>query len=162
VRAAICCGANVADWRPEELWRTYIQLTEAEAAFRIQKSDSPLRPVWHQKSERVKAHILVCFLSYAVWQTLGQSCSRAGRKVFDEIAVMDVVLPTRKGATIRKRCVAQPTPHQQFLLQRLGLRLPVSLAVSNFVVKTFGMLRCKENYLSTQLRKLGWRPRSRR
>ncbi|MFN9459266.1 MAG: hypothetical protein ACK6D7_18085, partial [Acidobacteriota bacterium] len=56
--------SNVTDWSPEELWRAYIQLTEAEAAFRIQKSDLQLRPVWHQKRERVEAHILVCFLSY--------------------------------------------------------------------------------------------------
>jgi transposase len=131
--------SNVTDWTPEELWRAYVQLTEAEAAFRIQKSDLQLRPVWHQKRERVEAHILVCFLSYVVWKTLGQFCTRAGlgeepRKVFDEIgeiAVVDVAMPTRKGVTIRKRCVAKPTPHQQILLQRLGLRLPASLGISD-------------------------------
>jgi hypothetical protein len=51
--------------------------------------------------------------------------------VFDEIAeiaVIDVVMPTRKGVAIRKRCVAKPTPHQEILLQRLGLGLPASLA----------------------------------
>jgi transposase len=70
--------SNVTDWSPEELWRAYIQLTEAEAAFRIQKSDLQLRPVWHQKRERVEAHILVCFLSYVRWKTLGQFCARGG------------------------------------------------------------------------------------
>ena len=35
---------NVSDWTPEALWQTYIQLTEAEAAFRIQKSDLSIRP----------------------------------------------------------------------------------------------------------------------
>jgi hypothetical protein len=126
--------SNVTDWSPEELWRAYIQLTEAEAAFRIQKSDLRLRPVWHQKQERVEAHILVCFLSYVLWKTLGQCCLRAGlgsepRKVFEEIskiALIDVVLPTRNGLVMRKRCVAQPTGHQAILLQRLGLSLPSS------------------------------------
>lgn len=80
--------SNVTDWSPEELWRAYIQLTEAEAAFRIHKSDLKLRPVWHQKRERVEAHILVCFLSYVLWKTLAQFCLRAGlgsepRRVFD-------------------------------------------------------------------------------
>lgn len=56
--------SNVTDWTPEELWRAYIQLTEAEAAFRIQKSDLQIRPVWHQRADRVQAHILVCFLAY--------------------------------------------------------------------------------------------------
>ncbi len=70
--------SNVPEWTDEELWQTYIQLTEAEAAFRIHKSDLALRPVWHQKAERIKAHILVCFLGYALWKTLQQWQSRAG------------------------------------------------------------------------------------
>lgn len=127
--------SNVTDWNPEELWRAYIQLTEAEAAFRIQKSDLRLRPVWHQKQERVEAHILVCFLSYVLWKTLGQCCLRAGlgsepRKVFEEIsriALADVLLPTRSGVLIRKRCVTKPTDHQAVLLHQLGLSMPSSL-----------------------------------
>ncbi len=55
--------SNIQDWTPEELWKAYIQLTEAEDAFRIQKNDLNLRPIWHQKEERVLAHILVCFLA---------------------------------------------------------------------------------------------------
>ena len=131
--------SNVTDWSPEELWRAYIQLTEAEAAFRIHKSDLRLRPVWHQKQERVEAHILVCFLSYVLWKTLAQFCLRAGlgsepRKVFEEIsriALVDVVLPTRSGVLIRKSCVAKPTDHQAILLHRLGLHLPSSLPQHN-------------------------------
>jgi transposase len=124
--------SNVADWSDEDLWKTYIQLTEAEAAFRIHKSDLSLRPIWHQKEQRVLAHILVCFLAYVLWKTLGQMCLRAGlghepRRVFEElreIRMVDVVLPTRQGTEIRKRCVARPTDHQAILLQRLRLRLP--------------------------------------
>lgn len=118
--------------RIEDLWRSYIQLTEAEAAFRIEKSDLRIRPIWHQKEERVGAHILVCFLSYVLWKTLAQLCKRAGlgnepRKVFAEIAqikVVDVVMPTKSGVAIRKRCIAQPTKPQAVLLQGLRLRLP--------------------------------------
>lgn len=128
--------SNVTEWSPEELWRAYTQLTEAEAAFRIQKSDLQLRPVWHQKEERVQAHLLVCFLAYVLWKTLGQLCRRAGlghepRKVFEElkkIELVEVVLPTRAGIDIRKRCVSRPTQHQAILLQRLGLRLPSQLS----------------------------------
>jgi transposase len=124
--------SNVVDWTPEELWRAYIQLTEAEDAFRIQKSDLQLRPVWHQKPERVQAHILVCFLAYVLWKTLEAKCRQAGlgdepRQVFRElaeIAMVDVLLPTRSGVTLRKRCIGQPSEHQLVLLQRLGLKLP--------------------------------------
>lgn len=124
--------SNVTDWTPEELWRAYIQLTEAEAAFRIQKSDLQIRPVWHQRADRVRAHLLVCFLAYVLWKALGQMSAAAGlgdepRKVFEELAeisLVDVALPTRNGITIRKRCVSRPTEHQAILLHRLGLRLP--------------------------------------
>ena len=124
--------SNVNDWSDEELWKAYIQLTEAESAFRIHKSDLDIRPIWHQKEERVLAHILVCFLAYVLWKTLGQLCLRAGlghepRRVFEElgkIQLVDVVLPTRQGVEIRKRCVTRPTDHQAILLQRLGLRFP--------------------------------------
>jgi hypothetical protein len=107
-------------------------LTEAEAAFRIHKSDLGIRPIWQQKEERVQAHILVCFLAYVLWKILGQLCQRAGlghapRRVFEElgkITLVDVVLPTRQEVEIRRRCVTRPTDHQAILLQHLGLRFP--------------------------------------
>jgi len=124
--------SNIHDWSDEQLWKTYIQLTEAEAAFRLQKSDLCIRPIWHQKEDRVLAHILVCFLAYVLWKSLSQWCQRAGlghepRRVFEElgkIRLVDVVLPTRQGTEIRKRCVTRPTDHQAILLQHLRLRLP--------------------------------------
>ena len=54
------------------LWKRYIQLTEAEWVFRITKDELEIRPIWHQKTDRVLAHILVCFLAYVLWKTLGQ------------------------------------------------------------------------------------------
>lgn len=129
--------SNVSGWSDEDLWRAYIQLTEAEAAFRIQKNDLSLRPVWHQKAERVRAHILVCFLAYVLWKFLGQLCRKAGfgdepRRVLEELAelrIVDVVLCTRDGQEIRQRCVTQPTDHQKILLQHLDLELPPSNSV---------------------------------
>ena len=131
---------NVVDWSDEELWKAYIQLTEAEAAFRIHKSDLSIRPIWHQKEDRVLAHILICFLAYVLWKTLAGLCNRAGlgnepRRVFKElqdILVVDVVLPTRQGVEIRKRCVTKPSEHQEILLNQLDLHLPSRL-------KTFEM-----------------------
>jgi transposase len=126
---------NVADWTDEELWKAYIQLTEAEAAFRIHKSDLSLRPIWHQKEDRVLAHIFVCFVAYVLWKTLGQICVKAGlgnepRRVLAELSdirSMDVVLPTRSGPEIRTRCISKPTDHQQILLEKLGLKLPAKI-----------------------------------
>lgn len=131
--------SNVSDWTAEELWRAYMQLTEAEKAFSIHKGDLSLRPVWHQKQSRVEAHVLVCFLAYVLWKTLGQMCAVAGlgdepRKVLDEIAriqAVDVILPTRSGVEIRKRCVSRPNEHQSILLYKLGLELPRSLELTD-------------------------------
>jgi len=129
--------SNVHHWTDEELWRTYIQLTEAEAAFRIHKSDLAIRPVWHQKAERIKAHILVCFLGYALWKTLQQWQSRAGlgnspRTILTELSrvtAADVVLPLADGSAreLRIRCVVRPDRSQAILLDRLGLKLPERL-----------------------------------
>ena len=135
---------NINDWSGEELWKAYIQLTEAEAAFRIHKSDLRIRPVWHHKTERVESHILVCFLAYVLWKTLAQMCKAAGlgdepRRVFEELAkikAVDVVLPIRSGGHIRRRCVSQPTEHQAILLQRLGLNLPKNLPLDGKFLKT--------------------------
>jgi transposase len=136
--------SNVSDWSAPELWQAYMQLTEAEAAFRIHKSDLSMRPIWHQKKERVQAHVLVCFLAYVLWKTLSQMCKAAGlgdepRKVLDEIAAIqsvDVILPTRGGQKIRKRCIAKPTEHQAILLNKLGMSLP----------KRLEALDCSEDY----------------
>ena len=124
--------SNVADWSDQDLWQAYIQLTEAEAAFRIQKSDLSIRPVWHQKEDRVRAHILVCFLAYVLWKFLGQLCQKAGlgdepRRVLAELGelrAVDVILLTKEGRELRTRCIAQPSEHQKILLDHLGLELP--------------------------------------
>ena len=136
---------NIEDWSAEDLWRTYIQLTEAEAAFRIQKSELSLRPVWHQKAERVQAHILVCFLAYVMWKTLEQWQRRAGlgsspRLLLDELATIqstDVVLPlaTERDREIRIRCVVRPSRAQAALLDRLGLELPERLRIPPPIAK---------------------------
>jgi transposase len=129
--------SNIHHWSDQELWKTYIQLSEAEAAFRIQKSDLCIRPIWHHKQDRIKAHILICFLAYVLWKTLQQWQSRAGlgdspRTILTELSRIhsaDVVLPLADGSKreLRLRCVVRPEREQQLLLQRLGLTLPERL-----------------------------------
>ncbi len=127
--------SNVKDFSAEELWQAYMHLTDAETAFRIQKSDLYIRPIRHQKEERVQAHIFVCFLSFVLWKCLAQMCKQNGlgnepRKVIDEIRrikLTDVILPTRKGIEIKLHCVSKPDKHQQILLQYLGLNIPARL-----------------------------------
>jgi transposase len=124
--------SNIGDWSDQQLWKAYIQLTQAEAAFRIQKDQLNVRPIWHQHAERVQAHILVCFLAFVLWKSLEMWQQRAGlgnspRTVLEEIARIqshDVVLPTATHGQIRLRCVTQPDAAQAALLDRLGIVLP--------------------------------------
>ena len=131
---------NITDWTPQALWQTYIQLSDAEAAFRIHKSELSIRPIWHQRADRVLAHILVCFLAYALWKMLEQWQSRAGlgnspRTILQELAAIhsaDIVLPTAEAPPrdLRVRCVVRPDKAQAALLDRLGLRLPERLRIN--------------------------------
>ena len=128
---------NIAQWTDEALWQTYIQLTEAEAAFRVHKSDLAMRPIWHHKAERIKAHILICFIAYALWKTLQQWQARAGlghspRTILEEfsrITAADIVLPLADASKreLRIRCIVRPEREQQILLDHLGLQLPQRL-----------------------------------
>jgi transposase len=126
---------NVNDWSDEELWRTYVQLWQAEAAFRIHKTELSLRPIWHQRADRVQAHILVCFLGLCLWKALEGWQSRAGlgnspRTLLEElkrIQCVDVVIPIVDGPELRLRCVVEPDEELATILDRMGLRLPKRL-----------------------------------
>ena len=138
---------NLIEPDPAKLWKQYIQLTEAEWAFRIEKNELGIRPIWHQKKDRVLGHILVCFLAYVLWKALAQWMRRAGlgdapRTLIEEFAKIksgDVVLPAQMSDGSRRmihlRCVTTPDDAQKALLNRLGLTLPQRLRRIDEVVQ---------------------------
>jgi transposase len=136
--------SNIADWSDQQLWKAYIQLTQAEAAFRIQKDQLNVRPIWHQREDRVQAHILVCFLAFVLWKSLEMWQQRAGlgnspRTILEELARIqshDVVLPTATHGRIRLRCVTQPDSAQAALLDRLGIVLPKRMRIPEHAAPT--------------------------
>jgi hypothetical protein len=134
-KGAYLLRTNCDETDPALLWRWYIQLTQAEAAFRTAKSDLGLRPVYHQKEDRVQAHILVCFLALALWRTLEQwmrakglgTCARQLVKQISGIKSVDVVVPIQRAGVpteLRLRVVTTPEPATVQLLAHLGLHLP--------------------------------------
>jgi len=137
---------------PAKLWRWYMQLTQAEDAFRISKSDLSLRPVFHRKTQRVEAHILVCFLTLALWRTLemwmrGKGLGNCARQLLKEVATvrsLDVVLPVKEidsdqTREVRLRVVARPDRPVAELLVRLGLDLPSAPKLVQNVVEKNGV-----------------------
>lgn len=139
---------NWTEKDPKEIWKTYIQLTQVEDAFRTAKSDLGMRPIYHHKADRTQAHILVCFLALVLWRTLQQwmDCSGLGtapRKLLEElreIRSLDVLLPSRDNKTIRLRVVSTAPPGLKILLQRLKLPLPNRPKVVENVVPTLADL----------------------
>lgn len=123
---------NIKGRTPQELWKIYMQLNQAENAFRLCKSELGIRPVYHQKENRVQAHILICFLSLAMWKSLELwmdakglgSCARKLVAEFREIRSLDVVMNVKNKNQVRLRVVSNPDKHVKVLLQRLELKLP--------------------------------------
>jgi hypothetical protein len=123
---------NLTGESAEELWNKYIQLTEAEAAFRVLKSALGIRPLFHQLERRVKAHILVAFLGYALWVTLKHLLQRkdSGLSPAQALALLstlqsaDIVLPTTDGRELLLTRYTQPEPELRLLIQQLKLSLP--------------------------------------
>lgn len=143
---------NIEAGTAEELWSQYMQLTEAEASFRALKSELSIRPLFHQKEPRVKAHVMVAFLGYALWVTLKHLLKRrtpivsrpsaSGVNNVQPLSAMkalallstlqsaDIVLPTTDGREIRLRRLTEPTAEQKSVLQQLGLALPERLELN--------------------------------
>lgn len=146
-KGAYLLRTNCTETDPAKLWGWYIQLTQAEAAFRTAKSDLGLRPIYHQKTERVEAHLLICFLSLALWRSLemwmqGKGLGTSARKLINAITTvrsMDVVVPVKRAErtlNLRLRTVAKPDKDVATLLAHLGLQLPKgSKIVQNVVEK---------------------------
>src|SRR5256886_10942683 len=128
------------------MWSKCMQLTEAEASFRALKSELSIRPLFHQKEPRVKAHVMVAFLGYALWVTLKHLLKRRAPIVpkpsvsgvnnnqplspmkaltlLSTLQSADIVLPTTDCRAIRLRRITEPNAEQKSLLQQLSISLP--------------------------------------
>ena len=147
--------SNQPGWTAAEFWKTYIQLTIVERAFRVLKSELFLRPIWHHYSGRTRAHVFVCLLAYALWKTLDHLAKRAGlmteirkpdlcrprsspkarpmtpRAILRElrkIKIGDILMSTTDGRQLALRRVARPGVVQARILEALKLTLPERLA----------------------------------
>jgi transposase len=143
--------SDKTEWSAQELWRTYVQLTRAEDAFRAMKSNLLLRPMWHQRSERITGHVFVCVLAYALWKALAHLLINAGLetrirkkepdgsdigpadrpmspavalKMLHDVHIGDILLETVEGRKLRLRRVVRPNAEQAEIITGLDLSLP--------------------------------------
>jgi hypothetical protein len=118
-----------------DLWKKYIQLTEVETAFRTLKSELAIRPLFHQLEKRVKAHVLVAFLGYALLVTLKHLLKRSASeyspakalKWLSQLHSVDIVLPTVEGREIWLRRITKLDEDQRKIFHQLQLKLPERL-----------------------------------
>ena len=124
--------SNLTGEDPAKLWRYYLQLTEIEQAFKELKHDLAIRPVFHQREDRIEAHIFVAFIAYCLHVTLKNLARprapgltpRAILEKFSTMQLVDVHVPTTDGRHLVLPRRTDPTPDQQLLLHQLNLQLP--------------------------------------
>ena len=147
---------NLTDQEPVRLWEFYTQLVQVEEAFKNLKADLAIRPIHHQKEDRIEAHIFVAFMAYCLHVTLRRRLRdlapgltpRAVLEKFAAVQMLDVHLPTTDGRKVIMSRYTQPQPELQVLLDQLRLSLPPQppprvtasgeVAARPGVVKTFG------------------------
>lgn len=123
---------NLTEEDPVKLWEYYIQLTQVEEAFKNLKGDLSLRPVYHQREDRIEAHIFVSFLAYCLQVTLRRwlrdlapgLTPRSVLEKFAAVQMIDVHLPTTDGRHVILPRYTQPEKELQVLLDQLKLTLP--------------------------------------
>jgi hypothetical protein len=123
---------NLVGRDPAQMWEFYTQLVHVEEAFKHLKGDLAIRPIFHQKEERIEAHIFVAFIAYAMHVTLRRRLRdlapgltpRSVLEKFGAIQMIDVHLPTTDGRKIIMSRYTQPEPELQILLKQLRMSLP--------------------------------------
>jgi len=124
---------NLTTADPKMLWEYYLQLTTIEAAFKNLKDDLQIRPIFHQKEDRIEAHIFVAYLAYCLHVTLqaklrqiaGGLTPRSVLEKFATIQMMNVHFPTAEaGKELVFRRYTQPEKEHQILLSQLRWELP--------------------------------------
>ena len=123
---------NLVEQDPTKLWHYYLQLVAVEEAFKNLKGDLALRPIHHQKEERIEAHIFIAFLAYCLHATLrcrlqALAPGLTPRSVFDKFAAVQMInvhIPTTDGRELLLERYTEPEKDLRLLLGELKLTLP--------------------------------------
>ena len=123
-----CLRTNELSWDAEQLWRTYVTLTDLEAVFRSLKSELGLRPVYHRTEGRVDGHLFITVLAYQLVQLIRRRLRQHG--ISDRWSTLRDILAgqCRVTATFRRadgrilhvRKATRAEPAQLAILQALG------------------------------------------
>jgi hypothetical protein len=123
-----CLRTNALTWDAEQLWRTYIMLTDLEAVFRSLKSELGLRPVYHQTAERAEGHLFITVLAYQFVQVIRRRLQAHGiterwsslRAILAGQCRVTATFRRPDGRALHVRKATQPEPAQLAIIRALG------------------------------------------
>jgi hypothetical protein len=123
-----------------EVWRTYVLLSRAEAAFRAMKSPLSERPIFHHLQRRVETHIFLCVLAYHLLVSIeqhfldrGQHTSWATlRQQLSTHQLVTVCLPATNGQVLKIRRATRPEPVHTAIYQTLGIPADITKPVKSW------------------------------
>jgi transposase len=124
-----CLRTTLTQWDESRLWHTYVMLTDLAAVFRSLKSALGLRPVFHQKTDRVSAHLFLTVLAYHLVHTLRVKLKAQGidlswerlRTLLASQVRVTTTLRLRDGRHVHLRKATQPEPETRAIYRALGL-----------------------------------------
>lgn len=124
-----CLRTSHNDWGENKLWHTYTMLTELEGVFRSLKTELGLRPVYHQKTDRVTGHLFITVLAYHVVHTIRYRLKSTDinsswgdlRKQLEGQARVTVTMKLKDGNIVHVRKSTRPELRQQKIYNALGL-----------------------------------------
>ncbi len=109
----------------EDIAFGYKQLMEVERAFRTLKSTLELRPVYHRKDERIKAHVLLCFLALVLVRIAERQTGQTWDKIRPIMERIHLGEFQSKDGRILQR--TELTPKQINILKKLEISQPPRL-----------------------------------
>jgi transposase len=124
-----CLRSNILNWSESELWHTYVMLTDLEATFRSMKTELGMRPVFHQKEERVTAHLFITLLAYHLVHTIRYQLKEKGinlcwnsiRNILSSQQRVTIALPTQDKTMVYVRNTSKAEPMQRKIFDALGI-----------------------------------------
>jgi hypothetical protein len=107
---------------PDDLAAAYKQLIAVERGWKDMKGALALRPVFHYREDRIRAHIQLCWLALLLIRVAENAASDTWRNLRHELDRMHLVTLTAADGQVAQRSAT--TPGQQAILHALGLQEP--------------------------------------
>ncbi|MGH8276240.1 MAG: IS1634 family transposase, partial [Steroidobacteraceae bacterium] len=107
---------------PEDIALGYKQLLEVERGWRDMKQIIDLRPVYHRKEERIRAHVVLCWLALLLIRIIETTCDQTWTTLRGELQRLHVGVFTGPAGTFRQR--TEITTAQRNILAKLDLTAP--------------------------------------